>query len=157
MVIQHDFATMIKDVLTVVKNISILEIILVTNLIVLIAINNTHQTASSVNTIEHSCSNYPTEISTMKVLVLNIQSMNTSIMLLEEYVERNDIDLILLSETWNNSETLKFKNWNTKDLFKNREDGTKHGGVAIIPHPRIKIVPRPDLSTNKMPTAYKNT
>ena len=83
----------------------------------------------------------------MKLLNLNIRSLKTSRLLLENYVETNGIDLITLSETWHNSETLNFKNWNTEGLFKNREDGSPYGGVAILPNPKIKIVPRPDLST----------
>ena len=82
----------------------------------------------------------------MRICSLNIRALNTSKALLEDYVENNGIDLLAISETHNTGDTLKFKNWQTKDLFKNRTDNTPYGGVALIPNPKLQIVPRRDLN-----------
>ena len=113
--------------------------------------------------------------SEMKILQLNVRSLNTSKALLERYVDRNDISLITLTETWNkDNDKLSFKNWNTRSLFKNRrpdryipptskkrkqdtenpstpqdeelEDG---GGSAILAAPHVKIVHRTDMDIHR--------
>ena len=87
----------------------------------------------------------------MRILALNVRSLATSRQLLEDYVDNTHIDLLALSETHNTGDTLKFKNWCTKDLFMNRRDGSSYGGVALVPHPSLKIVPRKDLAATAHP------
>ena len=66
--------------------------------------------------------------------------------LLEHYVDRHNIDIVLLTETWNRIVFIKFKDWNTANLFKKRKD-QGHGGVSFLAKPGCTIVPRPDLDT----------
>ena len=87
----------------------------------------------------------------MCILSLNIRSLDTSKSLLEDYVDNSNIDFVALSETHNTGDSLKFKNWTTTDLFKNRPDGTPYGGVALLPHPRLKVVARKDLAAEADP------
>ena len=98
----------------------------------------------------------------MKILQLNTRSLHTSKQLIQHYVERNKIKIAVLTETWNNEDKLTFKNWNTKNLFKNKQDSPRTsekvklqqdqtesteigGGAAILAAPDVKIVPRKDL------------
>ena len=83
----------------------------------------------------------------MKLLQLNVRCYATSKQLLEQYVDKHNIDIVLLSETWNKNNYVKFKDWNTANLFKNRKD-QGYGGVAFLAKPGCKLVPRKDLDTN---------
>lgn len=79
---------------------------------------------------------------TMRALQLNIQSLNTSGTYLAHFVDTKSILLAAISETNNKQDFLKFKDWKTE--FKNRLDGTAHGGVALLAHPTVKMVRRRD-------------
>ena len=84
----------------------------------------------------------------MRICQVNLRSYNTSKNLLQRHVDRNHIDLVAASETWEDGDTMSFKNWQTKDLFKNRipdEQAEHGGGAALLAAPHVKIVPRKDL------------
>ena len=80
-----------------------------------------------------------------KCLQINIRCYATSKRLLESYVDKHRIDVIFLSETWHKESNIKFKNWTTTNIVKNRTGG--YGGVAILAKPQVKIVARPDYDT----------
>ena len=75
----------------------------------------------------------------MRFLQNIIQSVNTSIQLLRHTVHRLNIDVILLQEIWQPSDgSITIKNY-SQPITKFRQGG-KGGGVAIIPHRKVKIV-----------------
>ena len=88
-------------------------------------------------------------MSPIKLLQVNIRSLNTSKRYLEQYVDKHNINLVFLSETWNDKSYLSFKNWKCNNLFKNRPEST-YGGVAILPSCGTKIVRRFDLEDNDL-------
>ena len=73
---------------------------------------------------------------------MNIRCLAISKRLLENYVDKHKVDIVVLSETWNRENCIKFKNW-INVAFKNRTGG--YGGVAIFAKPGVKIVPRIDF------------
>ena len=91
----------------------------------------------------------------VRVLQWNSNSLNTTKLALEHYVDDRDICLVCLSETWHKKDELTFKNWTTKGLVKNRCDG--YGGVAILAHPSMKIVPRPDFDIHDIEIVWAQT
>ena len=88
-----------------------------------------------------------------KILQVNNRAYKTSRFLLKEYADRHNIDIVALSETWHTNESLNFKDWNTKQLFKNRTRNG-HGGVALLARPGIKIVSRPDYDTEDIEISW---
>ena len=80
----------------------------------------------------------------MKILQLNCQSLNTSKNLLRNYVERHNIDVLCLSETWQKEDKMLFKNWTCIQ----RKAPDTYGGVAIIIRPGIKVVRVSDHENN---------
>lgn len=67
----------------------------------------------------------------MNLIQTNVRSLSQRKDILEAYINQNDIDIVLLSETWTNDDsidTIKFKNYNL--LLRNRADG--YGGVGIL-------------------------
>ena len=75
----------------------------------------------------------------MNILQFNTQSLRTSKRYLEGYVDKNQIDILARSETWNKDKDIHFKNWNCKDLHKDRTQNT-YGGVAALARNNMKIV-----------------
>lgn len=64
----------------------------------------------------------------LNIMQINIKSINNKKDLLEIYLDKNDIHIVLLSETWIKNDCIpKLKNYNL--LMNNRDDG--YGGVAI--------------------------
>ena len=82
---------------------------------------------------------------TMKILQLNCYSYATSRRLLEDYVDANNTDVILLSETWISDDKTKFKNWPNPQW---KPKINTRGGVAILTSPKVKCVRRKDLEVN---------
>ena len=78
----------------------------------------------------------------MKTLQLNTSSFSTSRHLLEDYVEKHNTDIILLSETWVSDANTKFKNWPNRQW---KPKINTRGGVAILTSPNVKCVHRNDL------------
>ena len=85
----------------------------------------------------------------MKLLQLSVRYFTTSKQLLEQYVDKHNNDIVLLRQTWNKKDCIKFKDWNTANLFKNRKD-QEHSGVAFLAKPGHTLVPRNDLDTQDM-------
>ena len=85
----------------------------------------------------------------MKILQLNITSINNSLNALEFYQERNNYDLITLQETDTQEKYLKFKNWKTKSHtgINNKKQGY---GVATFLKNDIKNIFRDDLISDKL-------
>ena len=73
-----------------------------------------------------------TFIVAMKVLQLNITSINNSIKALELYQEQNDYDLITLQETDTQEKDLRFKNWKIKSLTGIKDKKQGYGVVTLI-------------------------
>lgn len=68
-------------------------------------------------------------LSNLKILQINIRSILNKKDILEEYLDRNNIDIALISETWlKPNSIINFKNYNI--FCKHRRDG--YGGVAIL-------------------------
>lgn len=82
---------------------------------------------------------------TLKVLQINIRSLNTRKDILETFIEKHNIQIAIISETWLKNDNIKFKNYNL--LTKNRDDG--YGGVAILIKKDVKF--KPILQNNYHP------
>lgn len=63
----------------------------------------------------------------LKIIQLNTKSILSNLEILTKYIEDEEIDIALLSETWLKTKT-KIKNFNS--FIRNRADG--YGGVAIL-------------------------
>ena len=119
----------------------------------LIATNPTQQTVGSALNINKSYSHclYKT-ISEMRLLQLNTRAYSTSKNYLSDFVDKENIDVFFGTETWGTSESISFKDWNSKDLIKNRKPdpnsdriSDSEGGVASFARPSCKIVARKDF------------
>ena len=121
-------------------------LISVTKLIAETAIHkDTQLTPPHAPLIEHFSRSYNTEHSNngmLKILQVNIRCFSTSKILLEHYINKHNIDIAILSETWNKDNKLTIKDWTTC-ILKNRNSG--YGGVAILARPGLKIAPRDDF------------
>ena len=144
MVISAKLATTLRSVDSVLLKILVL-IIYVQLLNVLVKQLDTHRSVVSALGISKCylvCHQENISL-TMQILQHNIRALSTSKAILEKEVDNKSIDIVALSETWHSSDTLVFKDWKTTSLFKNRGDG--YGGVALLIHPRLKVVPRPEF------------
>lgn len=75
----------------------------------------------------------------------NCQSVNPKIMELRNHITGNNIDVVLLSETWLNSQhTLYVPNYTT---YRTDRVDAAHGGVAIIFKNTIKHTRIPHINT----------
>ena len=75
----------------------------------------------------------------MKILQANVQSINTSKLLMEMVIQRHQPDILLLQEVWCPKEIPVFSDF-LPPLVKIRND-KKGGGVAIYTHKKVKCVP----------------
>lgn len=65
----------------------------------------------------------------INIIQINIRSISSNKDILEKFIEENEIDFAILSETWiNNSNNINFRNYRT--YIKNRSDG--YGGVGFL-------------------------
>ena len=85
----------------------------------------------------------------MKILQLNITSINNSIKALEFYQEQNNYDMITLEETDTQENNLRFKNWKVKSHtgIKDKKQGY---GVATLIKNDIKNIFREEKISNKI-------
>ena len=91
----------------------------------------------------------------MKVLQLNIRSINTSKYLLRDYIRNNKIDIACLTETWHIDNAKSILNLTgLVPHFRNRQGETKGGGTAILLSPTIKAVRRKDLETTDLEAVF---
>ena len=85
-------------------------------------------------------------LANMRILQLNTRSFNQlSQRVLSDYVDQENIQVMCLSEVWNNKP--KFKDW-AKPEYKSRLNDN-HGGVATLARKSVKIVRQHDLENNK--------
>ena len=85
----------------------------------------------------------------MKVLQLNITSINNSIKALEFYQEQNNYDMITLQETDTQENNLRFKNWKVKS-HAGIKDKKQEYGVATLIKNDIKNIFREEEISNKI-------
>ena len=90
-----------------------------------------------------------TIIAAMKVLQLNLTSINNSIKALEFYQEQNDYDLITLQETDTQEKDLRFKNWKVK-AHAGIKDKKQGYGVATLIKNNIKNIFRDEKISDKL-------
>ena len=85
----------------------------------------------------------------MKILQLNITSINNSIKALEFYQEQNNYHMITLQETDTQENNLRFKNWKVKSRtgIKDKKQGY---GVATLIKNDIKNIFREEKISNKI-------
>ena len=75
----------------------------------------------------------------MRLLQCNIQSINTSLPLLQQTAYRLQLDIILLQEIWHPaSDSLGFRNYSHS--FTKVRQNAQGGGVAIIAHKDVKCI-----------------
>ena len=89
----------------------------------------------------------------MRFLQCNIQSLNTSLQLLRQCVQRLDVDIIALQETWHPSDGyINIKNF-TQQFLKLRS-GKEGGGVALFTHRRVKAVRLKEYETDDIEAVW---
>ena len=94
----------------------------------------------------------------MKILQLNVRSLNTSKYLLKNYVHSNRFDIVCLTETWHHD-----NGGNMRDIlglipeWRDRTHKTKGGGVAILVSPNIPAVRRTDLESDELEAIFIET
>ena len=62
----------------------------------------------------------------------NIRCLGTSRYMLDNFVDRHKIGLVTLSETWNRQDSIQFKDWDCRNLFKNRTGTDQKNGIHPI-------------------------
>lgn len=85
---------------------------------------------------------------TLKVLQINIRSLWTRKDILETFIEKHNIQITIVCETWLKNNNINFKNYNL--INKNRDDG--YGGVAILIKKDIKFNPIPQNNYSPLET-----
>jgi len=89
----------------------------------------------------------------MRFLQCNIQSLNTSLQLLRQCVQRLDVDIIALQETWHPADGyIHIKNF-TQQFLKLRS-GKEGGGVALFTHRRVKAVRLKEYETDDIEAVW---
>ena len=91
----------------------------------------------------------------MKILQLNIRSLNTSKYQLRDYIRDRKIDIACLTETWHKGDDNSIKDiTGLIPEFKDRSLSSKGGGAAILVSPNIKAVRRKDLEDDSLEAAF---
>ena len=85
---------------------------------------------------------------------MNIQSLNTSIALLNSVVDKHSVDLVLLQEIWSPKPGFSLHNFQDP-IFKQRHDN--YGGVGILAHRKLKVVHRPEFNVSGLEALWLET
>ena len=81
----------------------------ITRILTLKDIQPAQQNVQFIRNLQH---NYRTVnfLKMLTILQVNIRCLATSKRLLENYVDKHKVDIVVLSETWNRENCIKFKN-----------------------------------------------
>jgi len=88
----------------------------------------------------------------MRCLQANVQSLNTSKVLLELAIQRHQPDVLLLQEIWHPKEVSRIKDFVVSSI-KTRKDRCG-GGVAIYIHKNVKFVPLPQYEVDGLEAVW---
>ena len=95
---------------------------------------------------------FPSVLLEMKVIQLNIRSLNTSINLLELLIQRRNPDIILLQEVWQPKKQATVKGYQAP-IMKLRQ-GSRGGGVAIYTKTESKQIALPKYEVDGLEAVW---
>lgn len=82
----------------------------------------------------------------LKILSWNCQSIRKKVSELHDYINKADIDIVTLSETWiSNNQALNLQNYT---IYRRDRQHSQHGGVAIAIKQNISHSLMPHITTN---------
>ena len=88
----------------------------------------------------------------MKIFQSNIQSINTSKTLVNIAIQKHEVDVVMLQETWHPNGEMIFKDFQKPHL--KVRDGKGGGGVAIAASNKVKMVKRPEYNKDGLEAVW---
>ena len=111
---------------------------------------------SSVGTVkghtQHLTAVVPFIASVMRIFQSNIQSINTSKTLVNIAIQKHEVDIVMLQETWHPKGEMIFKDYQKPHLKVRTEKGG--GGVAIAASNKVKMLKRPEYEDSGLEAVW---